>query len=74
MIIDPERREVDEPVVTLRLSMSQAEEVSGSISDLLCWRNGFMAAKGGEFAFEPMGIDTIRELRLALKSAMRKSA
>jgi hypothetical protein len=74
MIIDPERRAAGEPVVTLTMSMSQAESVSESISDLLCWRNGFMAAKGEDFRFEPMGIESIRELRIALKSAMRKSA
>lgn len=35
MIIDPDFREVDEPVVTLELSMQQAEWVSNGLSDLL---------------------------------------
>lgn len=70
MIIDPDFREVDEPVVTLRMSKSQADYVSSGLSDLLCWSNGFMAAKGEDFRFDPMGTNQIRELNIALKKAI----
>lgn len=73
MILDPDFREVGEPVVTLRMSLSQAETVSSGMSDLLCWANGFMAAKGGDFRYDPMGVHQIRELNIALKSAMARA-
>lgn len=73
MIIDPDFREVGEPVVTLRMSLSQAEAVTGGMSDLLCWASGFMAAKGEDFRFDPMGTHQIRELNIALKRAMREA-
>jgi len=73
MIIDPDYRNVGEAVVTLQMSESQAKQIQDAISDLLCWSNGFMAAKGEDFRFGPMGVDTIRELRIALKSAIRKA-
>lgn len=74
MIIDPDFRGVGEPVVTLHLSETHAEMVSDAMSDLLCWSNGFMAAKGEDFCFSPMGVETIREFRIALKSAIRKAS
>lgn len=70
MIIDPDFREVDEPVVTLLMSKTQAEYVQNGLSDLLCWSNGFMAAKGEDFRFDPMGTHQIRELNIALKKAI----
>lgn len=73
MIIDPDFREVGEPVVTLQMSLSQAEALSSGMSDLLCWANGFMAAKGEDFSFYPMGTHQIRELNIALKSAMARA-
>jgi hypothetical protein len=73
MIIDPDFRKVGEPVVTLQLSLSQAESVSSGLSDYLCWARGFMAAKGEDFRFEPLGVETTRELNIALKRAMREA-
>lgn len=70
MIIDPDYAEVGEPIVTLRMSKSQAEYVTSGISDILCWCNGFMAAKGDDTSYLPMGTNQIRELNIALKKAL----
>lgn len=70
MIIDADYAEVGEPIVTLRMSKSQAEYVTAGISDILCWCNGFMAAKGDDNSYLPMGTNQIRELNIALKKAL----
>lgn len=74
MIIDPDFREVGEPVVSVEMGMSQAEDLSLRISDLLCWCAGFNAALGADdHDRRPMGVEAIRELNIALKRAMRKA-
>lgn len=73
MIIDPDCREVGEPIVTLEMSKSQAEYVSAGLSDILCWCNGFMAAKGEDYRYDPMGTMQIRELNIALKKAIERT-
>ncbi|MEN0115390.1 MAG: hypothetical protein AAGD15_01600 [Agrobacterium cavarae] len=73
MIIDADYAEVGEPIVTLRMSKSQAEYVSSGISDILCWCNGFMAARGEDFRYDPMGTNQIREFNIALKKALERA-
>jgi hypothetical protein len=71
MIIDPQFREVDEPIVTLAMSKSQAEQVRDGLADLLCWHRGFAAANANRCDdFSPMGVDVARELNIALKKAI----
>lgn len=74
MILDPDIREIDEPVVTIQLSKSQAEYVSSGMSDLLCWANGFMAAQGEDFRYDPMGTHQIREFNIKLKKAIEDAS
>ncbi len=72
MTIDPDFREVDEPIVVISMSLSQAECFQDGMSDLLCWVRGYMSAKNGDSDYDPMGTREIRELNIALKSQIRK--
>lgn len=72
MNLDPDSREVGEPVVTLEFGESQAKQLSSAMSDLLCWARGFKAALNlsEEQDRVPMGIEEIRELNIKLKKAI----
>jgi hypothetical protein len=73
MIIDPDSAEPGEPIVTLRMTLRQAEKTAHEMADLLCWCSGYMAALGDNTIHAPMGVEQTRELRLALLSAIRKA-
>jgi hypothetical protein len=74
MIIDPDMREDGEPVVTLEMSVRQAEWLSSGLSDLLCWARGFNAAlPPDEHDRSPMGISQTREMNIALKRAIERA-
>lgn len=73
MIIDPDFAEVGEPIVTLRMSMTQAEAATAGMSDLLCWARGFRAALGDDTDRAPMGTEMIREMNIALKRAIERA-
>lgn len=74
VIIDPDFAEIDEPIVTLRMTKTQAESLTFSISDFLCWAAGFNAALGADdHDRRPMGVGHIRELNIALKSAIDRA-
>ena len=73
MIIDPDSAEPGEPIVTLRMTLRQAEKTAHDMADLLCWCRGYMAAMGDDTTNSPMGVEQIRELRLALLSAIEKA-
>jgi hypothetical protein len=60
----------NEPMVIISLPMSQAKELSHGMSDLLCWCNGYMAGKGGDFRYDPMGVEEVRSLNIKLKDAI----
>ena len=53
----------------IRLSPEEAEKLSLGLSDLLCWVDGFNAARAGtEQAHSgPMGVEAVRSLNLKLK-------
>jgi hypothetical protein len=71
MIIDTCLREVDEPIVTVEMTLRQAEQVRDGLADLLCWHRGFAAANSNRCDdFSPMGVDVARELNIALKRAI----
>lgn len=55
--------------VNLHLPVEDAEELSSSLSDFLCWCAGYRAA-GGE---PPMGIEDARTLNIALKKGIAQS-
>lgn len=75
MILDADFSEVDEPVVTLRMSKAQAEWVSAGLSDFLCWSTGFNAAlsPSEDHDRRPMGVSHMRELNIALKRAIERA-
>jgi hypothetical protein len=64
--------DVNEPMVIISLPMSRAKELSHGMSDLLCWCNGYMAAKGDDFSRYPMGFEDVRSLNIFLKEAIGK--
>lgn len=73
MILDPNHREAGEPVVTLALSLAQAEAVQGALSDMLCWVRGWSAAASEEARGNaPIGTETLRELNIAMKRAIER--
>lgn len=74
MILDHTRATEADPVVTLKMTKSQAEYVSAGISDILCWANGFMAAKGDDFRYDPMGTEQILELNIKLKKSIEDAS
>lgn len=70
MIVDPAMAEIGEPIVTLRMTKGQAEQVSHALSDILCWAAGFIAARPDDTARHPGGLGETRELNIALKRAI----
>lgn len=55
------------------LPKQAAEDASLSLSDFLCWADGFCAALHPEEASRrPLGVETIRNLNLKLKAAIDK--
>jgi hypothetical protein len=73
MIIDPQMREIDEPIVTLAMTKRQAEWVASGLSDILCWCRGFNAASP-DSANAPIGTEEARELNIALKKAIKAAS
>lgn len=56
--------------VTLRMSKAGAEAVSLSLSDLLCWCRGFVAAIPEDLSRHPLNWEAAREINIALKRAI----
>jgi hypothetical protein len=75
MNLDPDFREIDEPVVTISMGKRAAEWVSAGLSDQLCWCNGFNAAlnPSEDHDRRPMGMSQMRELNIALKRAIERA-
>ena len=59
--------------VKITMTMAQAESLSNGMSDLLCWVRGYMVASDMLDGNSPIGQDEVREMRIFLKSAMRKA-
>lgn len=60
-------------IVSLHMTKDAAEELSHSLSDILCWASGFEAARAGtDLAHHggPMGLREARELNIQLKRAL----
>ena len=73
MIIDPRFREVDEPVVNVQMSLSQANAVQGALSDVLCWIRGWRAgASKSQLSNDPIGTETLRELNIKMKREIER--
>ncbi len=70
VIFDQDFAEVDEPLVILSLPKGQAEKLSDAMSDLLCWHRGYAAGKGEDTSNSPMGVEDLREFRIALNKAI----
>lgn len=52
---------------------AEAEELSYSLSDLLCWHGGYAAATPEDQSHRlPMGVEAARSLNIKLKSAIEK--
>jgi hypothetical protein len=50
----------------LPLLPEEARSYHDAIADLLCWFDGFRAGRGDSYS-EPLGLDTLRELKLRLR-------
>lgn len=59
--------------VQINMSIDEAEEISSGLADLLCWHRGFAAARQGTELDhdDPMGVNSLRDLRIRLTSAIR---
>lgn len=57
-------------VVTLTLTMDEAEHLSSGVADLLCWCRGYMAGISENTSNAPIGVEETRTLRIKLKQAM----
>jgi hypothetical protein len=58
-----------DPTVTLTLPLSEAEELSDRMADLLCWCRGYMAGCPDSDK-HPVGAHETRELRIHLDAAI----
>lgn len=73
MILNADHGDPSEPIVTLRMTKSQAEWLQGGLSDFACWARGFNAAlHPDDYERAPMGVPEIRELNIALKKALQE--
>ena len=59
----------DHPVM-IPMTRDEAESLSLSLSDLLCWLDGFRAARIGTpyDDHHPMGVEAVRTINLKLKT------
>jgi hypothetical protein len=62
-----------DPTATLTLSLNEAETLSNGLSDILCWCRGFIAGRGQVTDNDPMGIESVREMNIRLKAAIRRA-
>ena len=51
--------------------ITDIEQLSYDISDILCWMNGFKDAKGDNYCF-PFNLNRLRELNIELKRHIDK--
>ncbi|NTS31388.1 hypothetical protein HQ945_08995 [Phyllobacterium sp. BT25] len=74
MIIDPDFQDGSETIVTVPMTLNQAEQLQGELSDLACWARGYNAALGNDdYDRRPMGTEGVTALNIALKRAIRKA-
>lgn len=61
--------------VTITLSIKEARQIDNGLSDLLCWLNGFQAAREGTDLSNsvPMGVESLRQLRTKLNNQLPSS-
>ncbi|MFG6660055.1 hypothetical protein [Sulfitobacter sp. 915] len=63
-----------EPMVTVSLRKKEAEAISYGIADVLCWVNGFNAARDGtDLETGPLGTKELRDMNIKLKDALDKA-
>lgn len=61
-------------IVTLEMTLAQAENYRDSMADVICWSRGFHAGLGPERRSEgPMNVDVISDLNIKLKCAIEKA-
>lgn len=69
----PGQPPVQPRAVTITMTRVDAEELSFALSDLLCWHQGYAAAKGDDTAHAPMGVEAARDLNIKLKRAIKEA-
>lgn len=61
-------------VVTIELTMAEAERFRDGMADVICWSRGFHAGLGPDRRDEgPMSINDLSDLNLKIKSAIEKA-
>jgi hypothetical protein len=61
-------------VVTIELTMAEAERFRDGMADVICWSRGFNAGLGPDRRDEgPMSINDLSDLNLKIKSAIEKA-
>jgi hypothetical protein len=56
--------------IVVSLSVEEAQRVSESMADLLCWARGFRAARPDDSDAHPLGVEGLRDLRIKLRRAI----
>lgn len=59
-----------DPGVLVPLTLSGAQSCSDGLSDLLCWCRGFIAARPDDLEAHPIGVESARTIRIALRNAV----
>lgn len=61
-------------IVSIELTVEEAERLRDGMADLLCWCDGFKAGLGDDRLDRfPMGVETTRDMNIKLKSAIGKA-
>jgi hypothetical protein len=58
--------------IVIVLSRTDADRVQEGLSDMLCWCNGFIAARPDDTANHPMGVHEARMINLKIKRALNE--
>jgi hypothetical protein len=61
-------------VVTLELTLAEAERFRDSMADVICWSRGFHAGLGPDRRDEgPMNVNDLSDLNIKIKHAIEKA-
>lgn len=59
--------------VLVSLPLAEAEEIAFGMADLLCWHRGYGAGRKFDGSTDPMGVEQVRTMRIALDGAIRQA-
>lgn len=72
-LIETARRALKPPgYVRIDMTAGDAEALSLSMSDLLCWHRGYAAGTGDGGDNSPLGVEAARDINIRIKQALNK--